>query len=504
MTGCLHAKENIKITVRDTVVGTNLKSGEPIKALIHITPNRIDDYKFNEKNNRVTLQLGGLSRNGKWLKNTGSYLVYDLTEKKVKWALRMDFLQTSMQYAGEALLYSYQGRTSLVDQESGMAEWDVKNALYYVNSESNIGIGYRYKSAIGTTNILQGIKMEDGKELWSRNLDRTYSWNETITLNDSMVIVSAAGLHLINLNTGKGCDYNAITGHKDYTATAIANAAGVASGLLTGNFLISTGHNLVRDAVSNVLMDSTFLYFASKNKIAKLTTDGEVIWQQALPNDISGKSILYLQGDNLYMLSLGYAYMGYRQLSYGEPFVAVFDSKVGKMKFLDKLSQSDGFITSSRMTPSGLYVYQDRKIISYNLSWRKKTWATYTNNGTSTRHLIGFANPNMYMKQNNNFLAINQDTTSLYLISNDGNIIKTNKNLELEATYSEKERYVQFAVKDEFTFYKGLDNVMVTNQSGNIVLEILINGNTELVGKSLYNVVQNSLTEINLNEHVKD
>lgn len=149
------------------------------------------------------------------------------------------------------------------------------------------------------------------------------------------MIVVAAGLHSININNGKGWDYNTITGKKDYSGTVAANAVGVAAGLLTGTFIMSTGHNLVRDVVSNSLVDSSYIYFASKEQLSKIDKQtGEIAWKYPFPNDLASKSSLFMNEDIVFMINKGYAFMGYRQLDFGKPFIAAFDRETGKQKYL--------------------------------------------------------------------------------------------------------------------------------------------------------------------------
>jgi len=53
---------------------------------------------------------------------------------------------------------------------------------------------------------------------------------------------------------------------------------------------MSTGHNLVRDLVSNTLIDSSCIYFASREQLVKIDQQsGEIVWKFSIPNDLASK-----------------------------------------------------------------------------------------------------------------------------------------------------------------------------------------------------------------------
>jgi len=45
--------------------------------------------------------------------------------------------------------------------------------------------------------------LKNGNVIWQRDLNREYGWNDVFYTNDSTMIVVAAGLHAINIKTGR-------------------------------------------------------------------------------------------------------------------------------------------------------------------------------------------------------------------------------------------------------------------------------------------------------------
>jgi hypothetical protein len=266
----LFAQSPLTILHNEKTAGKNLISNRDIRAEEHFFPERIDKYYLDATTGLLTLQLRGKSENGNWLKNTGKVVLYDMPSKEVKWIKRINYLQSNILQYDDMLIQAKANTTYRLNLETGKNQWQLANHISYIDPGTGIGIGYPYSSSVGYSKRLEGIDLSRGKLVWHREINREYGWNDILPLNDSVILLVAAGLHTINLKNGGGWDYSTITGANDYTGTIIANTMGITLGLLTGTYLVFTGHNVVADVTSNVWMDSTNLYFASREKIASL------------------------------------------------------------------------------------------------------------------------------------------------------------------------------------------------------------------------------------------
>src|SRR5690606_38135293 len=277
-------------------------------------------------------------KNGKWLDNKGKVVRYDTEGKKVLWSKKLLYQTENLEQTGGVTLYSTVKKSYALDNLTGQEQWEVKNTLLFADPVNKIGIGYKLQPLKAKENTLEGIDLTSGETLWQREISREYSWNEIFYLNESTLLIGASGLHSVNLLDGTGWDYNTVTGKKDYTASAVGTGLGIAAGILTGMYAVSTGHDMVRDVVSNVLIDSSYIYFASRKDLVKLNKQGKVLWKKSLPDDMTSKSTIFMDGDNLFMVNRGYAFMGYRQLDFGTPFIASFDITTGDQKYLQKVT----------------------------------------------------------------------------------------------------------------------------------------------------------------------
>jgi hypothetical protein len=73
-----YSQDEIIINSKDVVSGEILESGKDITGVEFAFSERIQSFYVDTVNNKITLQLRGLSKNGKWLDNKGKLILLDL------------------------------------------------------------------------------------------------------------------------------------------------------------------------------------------------------------------------------------------------------------------------------------------------------------------------------------------------------------------------------------------------------------------------------------------
>lgn len=491
-------KKDFRVVNNEIILGINYLDSSEIKGQEYIFPERIHETYLDTTTGFLTVQLRGTSKNGKWLKNSGQVMVYDLNNKGLKWSKKIGYLSSSLQQFSHTIIYSEINKSYCLDINTGNALWKVKNNIYYVDAVANIGIGYKYKNSTGYTNNLEGINLENGNVIWKKELNREYSWNNVLHANDSTLIIVAAGLHSINIKNGIGWDYNTVTGKKDYTATAGANVAGVALGILTGTFIMSTGHNLVRDVVSNVIVDSSIIYFSSAEQLAKINKEtGEVIWNHPFPKKQASKSTIFTTATHIYMINNGYAFMGNRQLNFGKPFISAFEKESGKQEYLSLIDTDP--ILGFKIMDEEIYLVFKNRIAKYSQVTGKLMLEKNFDNESfgELKYFVG--NHVFITNENNEFISLPQsDTSKVYVFTSKGmslsidnqlNISKIINNEDLNIYYLQTEDY-KFIAKDKFTW--------VIDNDGQKVAEINMTSKAFLIGETLYEKQNDKFITLNI------
>jgi len=471
-------------------------------------PDKIHKTFLDTVSGFLTVQLRGTSKNEKWQNNTGHILQYDISEQKLMWSKKISYLTSELLQAENVMIYmvhnKFGSKSSSLDIYTGKELWKSNHTVYHIDPINRIGVGYKPQIGFNSKNKMEGIDLHNGNTLWKMNLNREYGWNDAFHINDSTLIVVASGLHSINILNGDGWDYETITGTKDYANTVGANVAGVALGLLTGTFVITTGYDIVSDLVSNVLMDDLDFYFASKEELVRIDKQtGEIIWKQPLPKNLTGKSTIFIEDGRIFMINQGIAFMGNRRINFGGPFIAAFDRETGKQIFMAAMGEKKDPILSYRLAENEIYLVSKDKLTKYTKETgqfiMEKTF--HKNELGELKHFIG--DQVFIANENDEFVSLPQtDTTKIFVLTNKGNVLVMDNQLEITSTIEQKEPNICFLETGKYKFIaKGKDyKTWIIDNSGKKIAEIEASSAAFLIDKILYDKQQNKLIAINLEE----
>ena len=492
------AQSELSIQDGEKIIGKNLKTNKDILAKELLFPERIDHFQVDSTSGFLTVQLRGTSKNGKWLNNTGTIVLYDLFSKKAKWTKKINYGQSSLKQFGSLIIQTINGKSFCLNNDNGDVEWEVKNLISYVERDRKLGIGYQSNTLSGNTNSLEGIDLSNGNSRWKRLINREYGWNDIFHLNDSVLIVAAAGLHAINLSDGTGWDYNTITGAKDYKSTIAANAAGAVLGALTGTFVMSTGSDLVSDIVSNVLVDSAMIYFASREKITRLDQNGIVNWSFPLSKDQASKSSIFIRDTLLFMVNKGYAFMGNRQVNIGAPFIAAFNKNSGRQLFLTELDNRKNQINGFKTDKDTLTLILNDRVINYSMI-NGSVILEKSFDIQATGELNYFIGDQAYLMIDNVYTPlILSDSTCHYLYTKTGKILVLNDQLKITKQIDYNQLYIRFLKSGDFRFLMKGEVTTLIGSGNQVITKLKITGNAEVTGSKLYDSQEKSFIEMDL------
>lgn len=495
-------KTELTILTNQKVLGKNLVGGTDITGTEFIFPDRIQDTYLDTTLGFLTVQLRGTSKNGKWLNSKGDILVYDLNSDVLKWSKKINYHTSSVQQFSNMIILTVANKSHCLDINTGRELWEVRNDIYFVDPISNTGIGYKYRVGDNISDNLEGINLKTGEVLWERKLSREYVWNKVFYLNDTTLLAVAAGLHTIHLKNGTGWDYNTITGDKDYSATNTANALGAVAGVLTGTFVLSTGYNLVRDVVSNVLADSTDLYFASKEKLARVNKNtGEVVWSNPFPENLPSKSVIFANDNLIYMINKGSAFMGYRQLNYGKPFLAAFHKNTGKQSFFSIIDVKDDPILGFQRVDDVFYLVFKNRVAKYS----SKNGSLIQNKEfpeDEFGELKYFTGSHVYSQDGQGEFSNLSDTTKRYVYTGNGKTLVIDDQLNVITTI-EQTLWLHSLNFEGYKFITNDTTTFVLDSVDKKIAEIEAGVNAFILGNTLYTRKEASFTAIDLEKFVK-
>lgn len=476
----LHAKaqNDLVIVNSEKTFGNNLTTNKEIVGNEFIFPERIAESYLEKESNRMTIQLRGLTLGDSFLKNNGHVILYDLSNKKTIWDKSINYQYYYLEQNGKYIFKTGLKKTYCLDFENGEDLWKAKNTIAFTNPELKIGIGYTpyISNQLFYNDInFEGIDLNSGNSIWKREINHDYGLDDIFMLNDSVAMIVSSGLHTVNLKTGLGWDYNAITGVPLMQA-------------------MKTG---IR---SNVIIDSLDVYFASKEKISRLDINGNLIWSTPLPENLTSASNIILSDSTLYMINSGSSQCGYATLKQGKPFLAAFNSKNGKKLFLNTVDDKSGKIIESVIDKDELVVLYKNKIAKCSIKngtlISKKTFDT-----RKSGEFVGVINYNIYNKFDSTYKSLAlTDTLNHYIYTTKKTVLVIAKNLNVVNQYNIDELYKFYLKYNKLRFLANKDNSIVINKDNKIVAKIDIPGKAKRIGSKLYFVNEKSIIEIDLNE----
>lgn len=495
------AQEIPDTLVHEIVIGRNFKSNSDVKAIEHIFSENIYSWYIDDSTNVLTLQLRGTQdNNGVDFNRFGKIVSYDLIQRKIKWQSDIDYQNSNLDLYNSVLIKTTNKQSSLLNNETGESLWQAANTICYANQALGIGVGYRCKSVDDYSNRLEGIDLNTGKVLWKREVNRAYGMNDISTLNDSVILILADGVHAVNLKTGGGWDYNAKTGKKDYSSTVVSNVFSIGLSLLLGSEPeIYTGHDLFTDMVSNVLTDSAGVYLANKLSVVKLDHNGVVVWEKKLPSGLAGKSALFLKDNQLCIANWGFAYKNGELVSYGKPFVAAFDKSTGSQNFLQTINYKNERINAYNIQQDTLFLMSKNKIFKYSLKTGVELWEQNYNDSIGL--LTEFAAKDMYLETDSAFINLYEsDSTKVYVYTDKSNLLILDSMLKPLETIPQRDIFYCYLETNGYKFLENGNITLVIDREGKEVAELNINTNVLLRGNRLFEVETNSLIELNVEQ----
>jgi hypothetical protein len=485
-------------------IGRNFSNNTDLVANEYIFSNNIYSWNITDNSQVLTVQLRDYDGKGSNLLNNGTLLQYDLQKKQLCWTNPLNYSTSRIEQYDTILLKNTDNKSCCIANTNGEIWWHSNNDICYVNPTRKIGIGY-HSETNGLTNKLEGIDLRNGFSIWKRNIQWDYGLNSIQNLNDSVILLAANGLHSVNIKTGEGWNYDARTGKKDHTGTITANIVSFAfSAFLGTDFILTTGHDLYSDIVSNVLVDSNRIFMADKQSVVSLDFNGNVLWKKDLPSGLPSKSSLFIKDNRLYMVNMGYAFLNGDQVSYGRAFIASFDISNGNKIYLNLLTFSKEQLGGYQIEQDTVYLLSKKKLYKYSLNDGSELWEQYFK-PDSIGEITNFAGKDVYIAPDSTFISpMANDSVKVGLYTKKDKLMILDNILNTKATFPINDLFFCYLDFKGYKFLENGNNTVVINKNGKLLAEMNISGNIALKGSILYEVQDNSLVEVDLDQLVKN
>jgi hypothetical protein len=204
------------------------------------------------------------------------------------------------------------------------------------------------------------------------------------------------------------------------------------------------------------------------------------------------------------MVNMGYAFLNGDPVSYGRAFVAAFDKTNGNKLFLNPLTFRKEQLTAFQTQQDTLYLLSKKRLYKYSLNDGVELWEQYYKTD-SVGEITNFAGKDVYIAADSNFVHLMaNDTAQLGLYTRKDKLMTLDNMLNTKATYPIGDLYFCYLEYKGYKFLENGNNTVVVDKNNKQVAELNISGNIALKRSILYEVQDNSLVEIDLNQFEKN
>ncbi len=485
----------------------NLVDQTDVSGLEYVFPANIYKYYIDTIHGYLTVQTRDLKSNGKFLKNKGKIFLYDLNKHKLMWSQKMSFGKYSLIQHNSTMVLANAKKSYVLDINTGFKVNEINRNIYMISQNDKLGLTTLNGSVDDESILVAAVNLENGRIKWTRNVNTNYGISDVKQSGDSALLFISGGLHKIRLNDGRGWDYYTVTGKKDYRGTVAANAAGIAAGLLTGSYFITTGYSLIIDINSNVLEDENCIYFASKEMLVQIDKrNGKVLWKSSLPEESTSKSYLFKKNGTIHLINTGYARKSYRPVKIGSPFIAAYNSYTGKLKYMKDLENARKPIYDYACKNGRIFIIHENRLITYSMETGEFTGESELVSEDDYGHIRYFTGANVYINKGNDFYEnlSTYDTTKLYVYTNNRKILAISEKLDMGNVYNEEDYNICFLEKNGLRFISNEDNIFIVNSAGMKIAELELDARSQIIGNTLYDIKDNRLQIIDIREMLEN
>lgn len=479
-----------EIKVKTTVLEmNNLWNGFPIEVYEYDFGTKVEDFEIYGP--QMLVQTKNTKSDGS--SNKGKLLMFDLLMTDIVWQKNINYSQESVQKLGDFISLKSNNSNQILNSYSGELMYINDKDYIFVNDRLQIGLTYPQSNS----SKLEAFSLLDNTKLWERNIDRTFGWNDAFLFNDSTLMISASGLHQVDMRSGKGWDYTALSGKTNIEQQIIVGVGIMAIGIFTGVYfpemIVPT---LNWNMVSNVLQEDNYFYQAYSDKIVKLNSKGKVIWETDLPNRATSKSDIFIQNDQLMMINSGYAFREDEVVNQGTPFLAKFDIKSGKQLFYKELTdERKSFIADFYIDNEILFTIINNEIAKFSLMDGNLIKET-TSNKSDTEKLERFVDENQYIKLDNRFkMLFLVDSTQNYAFTQNNQVKVYNKYLVLLNDVIYPDLYQKIGGYEDYSILKKENNYFVIGEDGKSLMEFKADKTPYVLGETIFYIYGSKIFE---------
>jgi outer membrane protein assembly factor BamB len=478
-------------------LGQNVQTQTPLMAYDLRCELPIYKYHYDLENQSLFVEMRKKGTNDLW-KNAGKMLLMNPLTKDVKWSKKVKYDRTGIIQKEGVLFEQHLNKLVRLDMQTGNPIWTAKIHLARIYPEFNLFLGYLMKS--GQSKNLHGFDMPRGQSMWTRTISGEFPWGFTEMRNDSVVMIESSGLHSLNLQNGHGWSVDGIT-HADKVdmgKVGVAVLGAVTMATLGGGIIPLSYSKHFQHISSNVLYEQDFLFFATKDRLFAQGFNGELLWEKNMSDLAMSKSFLFKSGELLYLINTGYAINQFYPHRFGKPFIASYNPETGEQLSFTSFQEQKGYIADFIVQEENILLMFQDKIETFDLA----THQIVDRNGIKIdqkSQLLKFIADHSYLKLENQYLQMSQDSTHYYVVCKDATILKLDNQFSFLEKVNKEDVFFNYYETEGFKFLGNTNKTLILNKvSAQIVADISIPFTAKVQGNQMLFPIDNGLRMVDI------
>ena len=350
-------------TVGRDSIGLRLPGNTPAEAITLDYGRPIYTISLSPKEDYLVVMFRNTNKKRTKWKNKGEFGLVDMATKEMLWTSAFDYNNNTLRLTSRGVMKADRsGQTTMLDRNTGQSLWTKQFRI--VKVDDSLGVVLAYDNS--TSHRLRGYRQSDGMELWNIKAphDNNWGWTDVQRVDSTRLLMVNDDVMLFDEQTGEHYIYEAKTGVEDAKGALLAGLMAVAGGAVgaamgTAYYYLPTMPNHITKLCADVIRQDSLYYFADRRSVVALDSLMRPVWKQDLPSKTATRAILLADDSLLYMLNLGYGYKNGWKVKAGRPFIAAFDSRTGKQRFLNMLTMRKDIVTDAILTDGGVYMMFD-------------------------------------------------------------------------------------------------------------------------------------------------
>jgi len=466
-------------------LGLSSVSVKSIQALALSFDYPITDYLFDSASDLMFVSGKQQDEQSGQMLVKGFFAAIDKKDK-VKWIVESSLYDLELQ--DKYLIVSNEERSVRFNKLAGYDELKYPGRVVITLTNTPFALVYHENNK----DELQCLDLRTGMVKWTARIPGVQDWVDYKMLNDSVLLIAAAGLHAVNIN--KGFVWTLPLQTSVFTSKSLIYSLAKNATLSKVSRVVHTSQeeNQVTQLASNILLSKGRVIMASKNSCLALDEHGKELWNLDLRNYPISKMMLSESDSSILLVNFGLAMHSDRFVNWGRPFILELNPADGKILNQFDLSKIENLADFIQVGNTLVFAGKDDLLEVKPGEPELKTILSLNQN--SYGRFVEFINGDeYYIFTEGHFVPLNFINGNLIYFKTDNNKVYGIDGDFIQYEYHFTELYRYQGTFDAKTILMNERNTILISENYELLFELFTSGSLLLADDKMYFVEKNRL-----------